>query len=153
MSDEKERLPDHLVRPTSRRQLRDEGVSRRQLLRTSRRWARTSHGFYVPASVDATTVGQRLAQHSIRLPSDGAVGEWASGFLHGLPYCDGLSKDGRTRVDVPLYVGRRGRIHEVEGTRVSREPLPASDLTEIAGIPCTVPLRSCSMACETHRTL
>jgi hypothetical protein len=129
--------------PVRRVALTEAGVSPRQLLRASRRWRRTSRGLYLPAGADPDSARQRVVSSAARLPAEGAVGEWASGLLHGLRFCDGLDRDGRTRLDVPLYIGRRAHIRAVDGTRVSRDPLPAGDVDRVDGIRCTIPLRSC----------
>ena len=78
-----------------------------------------------------------------RLPPGGAVGEWASALAHGVRYCDGLASNGRAPLDVPLYTGVDRHIRAVPGTRVSRDPLPETDVVTVNGIPCTTPLRSC----------
>ncbi|MDP9442837.1 MAG: hypothetical protein M3P83_00185 [Actinomycetota bacterium] len=93
--------------------------------------------------MDVDAAPQRILTQAARLPAGGAVGGWASALLHEVAWVDGLAEDGRTPLAVPLYVGRRGRIRASEGATVSREPLPADDVTRRRGLPCTTPLRSC----------
>lgn len=68
-------------------------------------WRRTSHGLHVPAAVCADSVEQRIVEEAARLRGRGAVTGWAALRLHGAGYFDGLGRDGRTRLPVPLVAG------------------------------------------------
>lgn len=96
----------------------------------------------MPATVDDDVPEQRILEQSIRLPEGGAVTGWASLRLHGGGFFDGLAPDGRTRLPVPLAVGRRGAIREDSRVKVSREPLHPDDVVTVQGIPCTVVSRA-----------
>lgn len=83
-----------------------EGPTRRQA--AGRYWRRTTPRLYVPADVSDEKVEQRILEQSCTLPPVGAVTGWAACRLHGANFCDGLDRDGRTRLRVPLNVGPRG---------------------------------------------
>src|SRR3954453_7690830 len=60
------------------------------------RWRRTSHGWYVPSSVDGSLPEQRVAEVAALLPSGGALTGWAPLLLHGLASPHGRGPDGRS---------------------------------------------------------
>lgn len=105
-------------------------------------WRRSSPRLYVPASVDATVVEQRILEESMRLPEGGAVTGWAALRLAGAGFFDGLAADGRTTLDVPLVLPPGRDIRRAPGFRVTRERLPESETTIVGGTRCTVPLRA-----------
>jgi hypothetical protein len=100
------------------------------------RWRRSSPGYYVPASVDADRVEQRILEQVPRLPAGGAVTGWAALRMSRAAFFDGLDRDGRTRLPVPLVVGPRGNVRRQPEVTVSREPLGADDVVTRFGVPC-----------------
>lgn len=81
------------------------------------RWRRTSHGFYVPATTREDLAEQRIAEASVRLPKGARITGWAACRLGGANFFDGLDRDGRTRLGVPISVGPRGQVTK-EGLKV-----------------------------------
>ena len=88
------------------------------------RWTRTSSGFYVPSDVDRSLAQQRIVEVAARLPAGAAITGWASCLLHGAAWCDGLARDGRTPLPVPVAVGPRGGTRHGDDVAVSFERLP-----------------------------
>ncbi|MBB6628238.1 hypothetical protein H5V45_12995 [Nocardioides sp. KIGAM211] len=101
-------------------------------------WRRTTTGLYVPVDVSDAQVEQRILEQSMRLgaePGAGAVTGWAALRLHGGGFFDGLDRDGRTCLPVPLLaVGDRFRAHPA--IAVSREPLAGDDVVLRHGVRC-----------------
>jgi hypothetical protein len=87
-------------------------------------------------------VEQRVLEQSVRLPISGAVTGWAALRLHGGAYFDGLAKDGRTRLPVPLLVPVASGLRPLPGSTVTRDPLDEDEVTTVAGIPVTTPARA-----------
>ena len=106
-----------------------------------RHWRRTSQGFYVPVEVDDNVPEQRILEQSMRLPEGGAVTGWASLRLWGGGFFDGLARDGRTRLPVPLATGGPA-IRGDKQVSVSRDRLPPEEVRVRYGIPCTTALRA-----------
>lgn len=73
-------------------------------------WRRTSHGFYVPTATRDDLPEQRVAEASVRLPPHARITGWAACRLNGANFFDGLERDGRTQLPVPVNVGPRGQI-------------------------------------------
>ena len=128
------RPPVGLVRPVPVDPSGCDGPTRGQA--AGSRWRRTSHGLYVPASVDDAVPEQRIVEQAARLPPQGAVTGWAACLLHGAALLDGLLPDGTTRQPVPLAVGPNARIAVDSGVRLSRDRLDAAERTVRRGIPC-----------------
>ena len=106
------------------------------------RWRRTSKGYYVPASVTDDLPEQRVLEQAMRLPAGGAVTGWAACRLLGAAFFDGLARDGRTRLRVPLWVGNLAQLTQDEHVRVHRDAVVAAEVTSRHGIPCSRPLRA-----------
>jgi hypothetical protein len=106
------------------------------------RWRRTSLGLYVPSSVSDDVVEQRIVEQAARLPDRGAVTGWAALRLMGGAYFDGSAGGGRTRLPVPLAVGRAGTLKSGRGALVSREPLEESETHLVQRVRCTRPTRA-----------
>ena len=106
------------------------------------RWRRTSNGWYVPSSVTEDLVEQRVLEQAVRLPPGAAVTGWAAARLHGAAFFDGLGRDGRTRLPVPLVVPRASGLRGLVGSSVAREPLTLNEVGTVAGIPVTCPVRA-----------
>jgi hypothetical protein len=101
-------------------------------------WRQSSRGFHVPAWVDPTAPAQRAAEAAARLPAGGALTGWASLFVQGATYLDGVGPDGLTRLPVPLALGRRGNIRGGSDVLLLRDPLEHHEIVEVHGLPCTV---------------
>lgn len=86
-------------------------------------WRRTSRGHYVPAYVDGSVPEQRILEQSVRLPAGGAVTGWAGCRLHGAAFFDGLGRDGRTLLPVPLAVGPGGKVRADCAVLLSYHPI------------------------------
>ena len=106
--------PDGLVRPVPVDPTGRNGPTRGQA--NGFRWRRTSCGLFVPAMVDAGVPEQRILEQSMRL-TGGAVTGWASCRLHGAAFFDGLRRDGRTLIPVPLNCGPLHQIRRLPGGR------------------------------------
>jgi hypothetical protein len=105
------------------------------------RWRRTSRGLFVPSWVDATVPEQRILEQAVRL-TGGAVTGWAACRLHGAAFFDGLRRDGRTLVPVPLNCGPLHQIRRQPGDDLRRDMLYDDEIVCIRGIPCTTPERA-----------
>lgn len=127
--------PRRLVRPVRVDPAGVTGPTRGQA--NGPRWRRSSHGFYVPSEVDGSVPEQRILEQSVRLPPEGAVTGWAACRLAGAGFFDGVERDGRTRIPVPLAVGPRARPRPDAGIVISRERLDATEVTVLHGVPCT----------------
>ena len=103
----------------------------------SSRWRRSSPRRYVPASV-ALTVEQRILEAAQRLVGGGAVSGWASLRLAGANLSDGLGPDGTSVLPVPLVVPTTANLRPGPGSVRHRMLLPASEVVERHGVPCTV---------------
>ena len=98
------------------------------------RWRTSSHGLVVPADVPLT-VEQRILEAAVRLPAGGLVTGWAALRLAGAAWFDGLARDGRTPLPVPVLLphARRSRGPGVLDERTRRL---RPDPLERHGIPC-----------------
>ena len=105
-------------------------------------WRRSSPGLYVPASVDAALVEQRILEQAQRLPDGGAVTGWAALRLAGGGFFDGLAPDGRTVLPVPLLVAPEQRLRPDAGFVVVRSKLDVIDRCLLQGIPGTTAERA-----------
>lgn len=105
------------------------------------RWRRTSYGFYVPADAPRS-VEQRIIEQAVRLPTGGAVTGWAACRLHRAGLIDGLARDGRTPLPVPLAVGRRGRLRTSTDALLLHDPLDAGEIVVRYGVPTVTELRA-----------
>lgn len=103
------------------------------------RWRRTSHGFYVPTEGPPDVPEQRILEQAVRLPAGGAVTGWAACRLWQAAFFDGLDRDGRTRLAVPLALGARGNIRRDDQVVLTYEPLAEGEVVVRHGSPvCTV---------------
>jgi hypothetical protein len=92
--------------------------------------------------VSDDVVEQRIVEQAARLPDRGAVTGWAALRLMGGAYFDGSAGGGRTRLPVPLAVGRAGTLKSGRGALVSREPLEESETHLVQRVRCTRPTRA-----------
>jgi hypothetical protein len=103
-------------------------------------WRRSSHGFYVPASVDSDVPEQRIVEAAAVLPGDGGVTGWAALRWHGARWFDG-SEDGSRPLPVTVAISYLD-VRPQPGIAVSHEQLRPSDLEVLDGLSITVPERS-----------
>lgn len=99
------------------------------------RWRRTSHGFYLPVSVDRDVVEQRIMEQAVRLGGVGAVAGWAALRMCGAAYFDGTWR-GR-ELPVPLISGRQ--LSPGGGAATSRRRITPDDVRLVQGVPCLRP--------------
>lgn len=132
-------MPRDLIHPVRRDPAGLAGPTRGQA--RSRRWRRTSTGFYVPAGTDRARVEQRIAEEAARLGPDGAVTGWAALRLAGAAYFDGLDPKDLSSLAVPVVVGS-GQLRRAEGIQVMRDELAADEVVVRAGVPCTTAERA-----------
>lgn len=100
------------------------------------RWRRTSYGLYVPSTVDASIVEQRIVEAAVRIGDRGAVTGWAALRMHGAGYVDGSAPDARTALRVPLLVGA-GWAHSDARSVASRAALAEHDVVLRHGVRVT----------------
>jgi hypothetical protein len=91
--------------------------------------------------VDGRIPEQRILEQSMRL-TGGAVTGWASCRMHSAAFFDGLRRDGRTPVPVPLNCGPLHQIRRLPGDDLRRDILLDGEIVRLYGIPCTVPNRA-----------
>lgn len=125
--------PRKLVRPVPIDPTGAAGPTKRQA--AGPRWRRTSQGLYVPVDVTDDLPEQRILEQSMRLPDGGAVTGWAACRLWRGNFFDGLGRDGRTRLPVPLALGD-GHVRGDARVRLAHEPLVADEVIARYEIPC-----------------
>lgn len=106
------------------------------------KWRQTSHGLYVPSTVSGDVPEQRILEQAARLREGGAVTGWASLRIHGATFFDGLARDGRTRLPVPLNPGHGHQLTDSAAAKVSRDRLFSPEILTRQGIPCTKATRA-----------
>jgi len=101
----------------------------------SKGWRRVSANRFVRASVSPDVVEQRIVEAYARAGEPVVVTGWASLRLQGAGFFDGLARDGRTKLDVPLAAnGARLRSHP--GTVVTRLEVPPDEVVVVHGVRC-----------------
>ena len=80
-------------------------------------------------------VEQRILEVAVRLPPGGLVTGWAALRLAGGAYFDGLDRDGRTPLPVPVLLPHESRIRS-PGVLVERTRSPLPDPVDRHGIAC-----------------
>ena len=99
------------------------------------RWRRTSPGLFVPASVTDELVEQRIIETAVSCGDRAVVTGWASLRLQGGGYFDGLARDGRTRLSVPILAGG-GRMRPNPGVWLVRAVVPVDEVVIVHGVRC-----------------
>lgn len=96
-------------------------------------WRRVSTGLFVPASVDGTVVEQRIVEAASLITGRAVVTAWAALRLHGAGFSDGLDRDGRTPLPVPVAAnGERFGRHD--GLLRTRDTMPDDEVVELHGL-------------------
>lgn len=115
-----------------------------------KRWRTTSRGLHVPEGVATDVVEQRIVEAAAVLAT-GVTG-WAALRWCGGAWFDGLDSGGTERQPVTLAIGD-SRIVAQQGFEISEEHLRPYDLTQIDGLPITIPLRSVTFLMRYAATL
>ncbi|MBA2955049.1 hypothetical protein GON03_11970 [Nocardioides sp. MAH-18] len=105
------------------------------------RWRRTSPGLFVPATVDGATVEQRIVESHARAGPRAVLTGWASLRLQRANFFDGLARDGRTPLPVPIAANGE-RLASDEHTAVVRDVIPDDEVVVLNGMRCTRPERA-----------
>ncbi|KRF12467.1 hypothetical protein ASG90_16020 [Nocardioides sp. Soil797] len=130
-------FPNDLVTPVQIDPTGRDGPTRGQATGDAWRWV--AEGLYVPAAADVSKPEQRILEAAQRLPLGAAVTAWASCRWQGVSLLDGLGRDGRTPLPVPLLVGNRGQVRRDAGVRVSYERLRPWEVWNRNGLLVTRP--------------
>ena len=99
------------------------------------RWRITSPGFAVAANVCDEVVEQRILEAYAAAGSSSVVTSWAALRLHRAAFFDGLGRDGRTRLRVPI-AANGDRIRGTGGIALVADRIPPDDVTIVHGIRC-----------------
>ncbi len=127
-------VPDELrIRPFRGRDAVQAGLLTRTQLEAAC-WRQVLHGVYCHVDVPDSVV-VRAAAARLVLPEQAAVSGRAAAWMHGV---DILGRDARLQATVPRGVHLRRR-RELE---LREAELPDTDVTEIAGVRVTTPLRT-----------
>jgi hypothetical protein len=106
---------------------------------------------YVPAAVDDSLAEQRIVEQGARL-TRGVVTGWAALRLVGGGYFDGLARDGRTRLPVPI-AANGDRLRSGPLADVRRVAVDEADVVIRYGVRCTSPERALFDAVRWEHTL
>jgi len=74
--------------PRSSAEVASRGITRAHT--RSRRWRRTSRGYFVPASAPEVSAGQRILDAVPLISNGGALAGWAAAYVHGADLLDGV---------------------------------------------------------------
>lgn len=105
------------------------------------RWRRTSPGLFVPADVPGELVEQRIVEAHARVGRRAVVTGWAALRLHRAGFFDGLARDGRTLLPVPIAANGE-RLTSDERTAVVRDLVPDDEVLVLHGMRCARPERA-----------
>lgn len=122
-----------LVPPIRVDPLRRTGPSRGQARGPG--WRKTGPGLFVPSDVSDTLVEQRILEAWAHAGSDAVVTGWAALRLHGGGFFDGLDRDGRTRLAVPV-AANGSRVRATDRISMVEDRVPPDEVVEIHGIRC-----------------
>ena len=98
-------------------------------------WRRTSPGLFVPGSVTDERVEQRIVETALSCVDRAVITGWASLRLQGGGYFDGLARDGRTRLPVPILAGGE-RMRPGPGVWLVRAVVPVDEVVIVHGVRC-----------------
>lgn len=107
----------------------------------SKRWRRSSRGFFVPADTPYTAT-QRILDVSPLVPPGGAVAGWAAAYVLGVDLLDGRDPVTMATLPVPIHLGRDVGRSAPSGVRFARERLPEAHRQVLHGLPLTSPMRT-----------
>ena len=102
----------------------------------SKAWRWVSANRFVPSTVTDTIVEQRIVEAYARAGDAAVVTGWASLRLQGAAFFDGLGRDGRTLLDVPI-AANRSRLRSQTGIQVTRLEVPDDEILIVHGVRCT----------------
>jgi hypothetical protein len=125
--------PKGLVRPVRLDPRGIDGPTRGQS--RSKLWRRTSRGWHVPSSADASVVEQLILEQSVRLPCASAITAWAALRWRGATYFDGHGLHG-TVLAIPVALGGWSDLGRDDALAVSRERFVPAEIEWVAGVPC-----------------
>lgn len=108
-----------------------------------RRWRRTSHGFYLPATVDSTIPEQRIVEAAHDLGDNTAVTGWAALRWHGAEWFNGTSYGGAVQLPVELTTVRNSTSPQ-QGMAATSECIPPRDRMIVDGLRVVTPV--CAVA-------
>lgn len=127
------------VRPATPADLLALGVGRSTW--RGRSWRTTSRGFFVPSDVPLTPA-QRILEAVPLVPPLGALTGWASAYVHGVDYLDGLDPDALEPLPVPVCLSSTAGRRDLAGVTYHRDELDSAEITRVLGLPVTTPLRA-----------
>lgn len=104
-------------------------------------WRITSPGLAVPAGVDGDLVEQRIVEAHARAGPRAVLTGWAALRVHGAAFFDGLARDGRTRLPVPIAANGE-RLASGHGAEITEDLLPPDEVVVVHGIRCARPERA-----------
>jgi hypothetical protein len=99
------------------------------------RWRVTSPGLVVPSGVSADVVEQRILEAVTWAGPGAVVTGWAALRLHGGGFFDGLARDGRTRLPIPIAANNERRRPR-PGVRLSEDRIPEDEVVIVHGMRC-----------------
>jgi hypothetical protein len=97
------------------------------------RWRRTSQGYYVPSSVSADDVDQRIVEASVVVPTNCAINGWANIRWRGGRWFDGRSPAG-DQLPVDIVTSTRD-IRKQPGIQPGGESFNPTWVTWVDGLP------------------
>jgi hypothetical protein len=104
-------------------------------------WRCSSRGRFVPTTTTDELVEQRILEAYVAAGPDAVITGWASLRLRGGGYFDGLARDGRTRLPIPIAANGE-RVRPRQGVVVSRFTVPPDEISLVHGIRCASVERS-----------
>lgn len=104
-------------------------------------WRHPYHGVARVAGEDETHPLTRILDAIPLLPPCGCLGGWASLYLQGVAYIDGVDRFGNQR-PVLLHVCERHRIRKRSGVEPTRTVLLPGEVTEVEDKPATIIARA-----------
>jgi hypothetical protein len=139
-----------LVKPVRIDPTGTDGPTRKQV--RGPHWRTSSAGLFVPATVSEELVEQRILEAAARGGDRVVVTGWASLRLQGAGFCDGLARDGMTRLPVPIAANGE-RLGSMAGCQVLRDTVPEDEVVVVHGIRCTIIERALYDEMQRHHDL